>query len=117
VIVTAAPGGRKAIVGKLGSNGPGNNVEYPELNAVGTQLVRAVEQAVRTGIVVMVSAGKHGVNPETNLPGWAGNIVWSTNIVWAENVVWGENLVWGEASVGAAAADVFETACLGLACR
>src|SRR5688572_22070659 len=38
VIVTAAPGGRSAIVAKLGSNGPAKTVEYPELNAVGARL-------------------------------------------------------------------------------
>ena len=35
-------------------------------------LVQAVEAAVRAGIVVVVSAGNHGKNPDTGLIGYAG---------------------------------------------
>ena len=35
-------------------------------------LVQAVEAAVRAGIVVVVSAGNHGVSPSTELPAYAG---------------------------------------------
>ena len=35
-------------------------------------LVQAVEQAVRAGLVVVVSAGNFGINPATGLPGYAG---------------------------------------------
>ena len=35
-------------------------------------LVQAVELAVRAGIVVVVSAGNYGINPQTGLPGYAG---------------------------------------------
>ena len=35
-------------------------------------LVQAVEAAVRAGIVVVVSAGNYGVNPETKVAGYAG---------------------------------------------
>ncbi len=35
-------------------------------------LVRAVERAVASGIIVVVSAGNRGVNPDTGLPGYGG---------------------------------------------
>ena len=35
-------------------------------------LVRAVEEAIAAGIVVVVSAGNHGKNPETGKAGYAG---------------------------------------------
>ena len=35
-------------------------------------LVKAVEAAVRAGLVVVVSAGNCGVNPQTGIPGYAG---------------------------------------------
>jgi serine protease AprX len=35
-------------------------------------LVRAVEDAVRAGIVVVASAGNYGINPDTGAPGYAG---------------------------------------------
>ena len=35
-------------------------------------LVQAVERAVAAGIVVVVSAGHNGKNPETGMPGYAG---------------------------------------------
>src|SRR5207237_5540590 len=35
-------------------------------------LVKAVEAAVRCGIVVVVASGNYGVNPQTGLAGYAG---------------------------------------------
>src|SRR6185436_17935235 len=41
-------------------------------NAATDPLVQAVETAVRAGIVVVVSAGNNGTNPDTGLVGYAG---------------------------------------------
>ena len=46
---------------------------HPILESASTDpLVQAVEAAVRTGIVVVASAGNFGLNPETGEPGYAG---------------------------------------------
>ena len=46
---------------------------HPILESAETDpLVEAVEHAVRQGIIVVISAGNFGLNPKTNLPGYAG---------------------------------------------
>ena len=46
---------------------------HPVYESVATDpLVRALEQAVRAGIVIVVSAGNHGVDPATDIPGYGG---------------------------------------------
>jgi len=81
-------------------------------------LVQAVECAVDAGVLVVVSAGNDGRDPETGLPGYSsrgptwwltdlvapvnfiggGAVPWAQWIVWGDRFVWGDRLVWGDLS-------------------